>query len=141
MHGIDSKARRLHFPAVSIETRMPCCDAALSGCGFRDNMYKHKASAPPRVSLAVVVDHSSARDCATKRTVFPRSYTALRQRNARLCAPGERLLFMHPLGTPLLALRNRLSAMRRSVAGVFPLGIAARMTIALGSVAILAIAA
>ena len=48
---------------------------------------------------------------------------------------------MHPLGTPLLASRNRLSAMRRSVAGVFPLGIAARMTIALGSVAILAIAA
>jgi diguanylate cyclase (GGDEF)-like protein len=48
---------------------------------------------------------------------------------------------MHLWGTPLLALRSRLSAMRRSVAGVLPLGIAARMTIALGSVAILAIAA
>lgn len=48
---------------------------------------------------------------------------------------------MHLLGTPLLALRSRLGAMHRSVAGVFPLGIAARMTIALGSVAILAIAA
>jgi diguanylate cyclase (GGDEF)-like protein len=48
---------------------------------------------------------------------------------------------MHLLGTQLPALRNRLSAMRRSVVGVFPLGIAARMTIALGSVAILAIAA
>jgi diguanylate cyclase (GGDEF)-like protein len=48
---------------------------------------------------------------------------------------------MHLLGAPQLGLRTRLSAMRRSVAGVFPLGIAARMTIALGSVAILAVAA
>ena len=48
---------------------------------------------------------------------------------------------MHILGTPLLALRSRLNTMRRSVIGIFPLGIAARMTIALGSVAILAIAA
>ena len=48
---------------------------------------------------------------------------------------------MHILGTPLLALRSRLNTMRRSIIGIFPLGIAARMTIALGSVAILAIAA
>lgn len=48
---------------------------------------------------------------------------------------------MHLLGTPLLALRSHLRAMHRTVAGVFPLGIAARMMIALGSVAILAIAA
>jgi diguanylate cyclase (GGDEF)-like protein len=44
-------------------------------------------------------------------------------------------------GTLLIKLKRRLNATRRAVAGCFPLGIAARMTIALGSVAILAIAA
>src|ERR1700722_17668990 len=108
---VESNRKLAAFAFLPSPSRlMSCCDAA---------------------PLAAAVDHSSARDCATKRTVFPRSYTALRQRNARLCAPDERLLFMHPLGTPLPALRNRLSAMRRSVAGVFPLGIAVRMTIAL----------
>jgi diguanylate cyclase (GGDEF)-like protein len=56
-------------------------------------------------------------------------------------SPVERLLVMDLLSTPLFALSSRLSAACRSVARMFPLGIAARMTIALGSVAILAISA
>jgi diguanylate cyclase (GGDEF)-like protein len=51
------------------------------------------------------------------------------------------IAFMDASGTLVLKLRNRLSATRRFVAGIFSLGIAARMTIALASVAILAIAA
>ena len=94
-------------------------------------------------------------DDETKKTLAKWATTLVRLRSKRQLTPDivETLLRADLSAWRDLLIREQIlseqdgdpgvciRAMRRSVAGVFPLGIAARMTIALGSVAILAIAA